>query len=85
LIRNSFTAFISIFNALLYLKQGKAPQVRRETIREACNLFSLDTAVFELCSDIKEGKDKVANNEIINIFKKYLREVEKMGSIVDKL
>ena len=85
LIRNSFTAFISIFNALLYLKQGKAPQARRETIKEACNLFSLDTAVFELCSDIKEGKDKLANKEIISIFKRYLQEVEKMGSIVDKL
>ena len=85
LIRNSFTAFISIFNALLFLKQGKAPQVRQETIKEACNLFSLDTAVFEICSGIKEGKDKLANKEIINIFKKYLREVEKMGSIVDEL
>ena len=85
LISNSFTAFISIFNALLYLKQGKAPQIRRETIKEACNLFSLDAAVFELCSDIKESKDKLANKEIINIFKKYLREVEKMCSIVDKL
>jgi len=85
LIRNSFTAFISIFNALLYLKQGKAPQTKRETIKEVCNLFSMDTAVFELCSDIKEGKDKLANKEIINIFKKYLLEVEKIGSIVDKL
>ena len=85
LIRNSFTAFISIFNALLYLKQGKAPQGRRETIKEVCNLFSLDKGLFEICSDIKEGKDKLANKEIINIFKKYLREVEKMGSIVDKL
>ena len=85
LIRNSFTAFVSIFNALLFLKQGKAPQARRETIKEACNLFSLDATVFELCSDIKEGKDKLANKEIINIFKKYLREVEKIGSIVDQL
>jgi len=41
--------------------------------------------VFELCSDIKESKDKLANKEIINIFKKYLREVKKIGSIVDKL
>ena len=85
LIRNSYTAFISIFNALLYLKQEKAPQTRRETIKEACNLFSLDAAVFELCSDIKEGKDKLSDKEIIDTFKKYLHEVEKIGNIVDEL
>ncbi len=85
LIRNSFTAFISIFNALLYLKQGKAPQARRETIKETCKLFSLDNAVFELCSEIKEGKDKLASKEITTIFKKYLHEVEKIGVIVDGL
>jgi hypothetical protein len=85
LIRNSFTAFISIFNAMLYLKQEKAPQTRRETIKEACNLFSLDPAVFELCSDIKEGKDNLAGPEIIDTFKKYLHEVEKIGNIVDEL
>jgi hypothetical protein len=85
LIRNSFTAFISIFKALLHLKQEKAPQTRRETIKEACNLFSLDAAVFELCSDIKEGKDNLAGPEIIDVFKKYLREVEKIGIVVDEL
>lgn len=85
LIRNSFTAFISIFNALLYLKQGKAPQARRETIKEACNLFSLDKTVFELCSDIKEGKDNLPEKEIIDTFKKYMHEVEKIGNIADEL
>jgi hypothetical protein len=85
LIRNSFTAFISIFNALLYLKQEKAPQTRRDTIKEACNMFSLDIKVFERCSDIKEGKDNLASLEIIDTFKKYLQEVEKIGIIVDGL
>jgi hypothetical protein len=85
LIRNSFIAFISIFNALLYLKQEKAPQTRRETIQEACNLFALDTAVFMLCSDVREGKDKLGSQEIINTFKKYLEEVEKISIIVDGL
>ena len=85
LIRNSFTAFVSIFNALLYLKHEKAPQTRRETIREVCNLFLLDAAVFERCSDIREGKDNLADGEIIDTFKKYLQEVEKICSIVDEL
>jgi hypothetical protein len=85
LIRNSFTAFISIFNGLLYLKHEKAPQIRRDTIKEVCNLYSLDMAVFEHCSDIKEGKDNLTGPEIINTFKKYLKEVEKICNIVDEL
>ena len=85
LIRNSFTAFVSIFNALLYLKQEKAPRIRRETIKEASNLFSLDAQVFELCSDIKEDKDNLTGPEIIDVFKKYLKEVEKISIIVDEL
>jgi hypothetical protein len=70
---------------LLYLKHEKAPQTRRDTIKEACNLYSLDMAVFERCSDIKEGKDNLAGPEIIDTFKKYLHEVEKICIIVDEL
>jgi predicted nucleotidyltransferase len=85
LISNSLTAFISIFNALLYFKQGKAPQGRRDTIKEAEKLFTIDEAVFMLCADIKEGKDKLASEEVVDVFKKYLREVNNICNIVDGL
>jgi len=85
LIANSLTAFISIFNALLYFKQGKAPQGRRDTIKEAAKLFTIDKAVFILCADIKEGKDKLASEEVVDVFKKYLQEVDNICNIVDRL
>jgi len=85
LIANSLTAFISIFNALLYFKQVKAPQGRRDTIKEAGKLFTIDEAVFMLCADIKEGRDKLASGEVVDVFKKYLREVNNICNIVDRL
>jgi hypothetical protein len=85
LIRKSFTAFVSIFNALLYLKREKTPQSKQETIQEICDLFSMDAALFKQCSDIREGKDKLTGPEIIATFNKYLQEVEKISIIVDEL
>ena len=85
LISNSFTAFISILNALLYFKQGKAPQGRRDTIKEAAKLFTVDETIFMLCADIKEGKDKLSSGEVVDVFRKYLREVNNICNIVDSL
>ena len=55
LISRSFTAFTSIFNALLYLKQESAPEHRRDTIKEIAKVFAVDAEVFLNCADIKEG------------------------------
>ncbi|PKN53630.1 MAG: hypothetical protein CVU55_00465 [Deltaproteobacteria bacterium HGW-Deltaproteobacteria-13] len=85
LISRSFTAFTSIFNALLYLKQDAAPQKKRDTIKEMAGLFAVDAGVFLSCADIKEGVDKFSVKEVEEVFKKYLREVEKICTIVDAL
>ena len=85
LINRSFTAFTSIFNALLYLKQESAPHHRRDTIKEIAKLFTVDAGVFLSCADIKEGIDKLSGKEVEAIFKKYLQEVEKICDIVDAL
>jgi hypothetical protein len=85
LIANSFTAFISIFKALLYLEHESAPHGRRETIKEIGNLLAVDVSVFMLCADIKEGVDHLSGEEVIGVFKKYLQEVNKLCNIVDRL
>jgi len=85
IISKSLTAFIAIFNALLHFRQEKAPRDRRETIKETAGLFTIDTAVFMLCADIKEGKDKLSGAEVTEVFKKYLREVRNICNIVDHL
>lgn len=85
LISRSLMAFISIFNALIYLKQVTVPHKRRDTIRETAKLFTFDADVFLTCVDIKEEADKLSGEEIAGVFKKYLREVENICNIVDAL
>jgi len=85
LISRSLTAFISIFNALLYLKNESAPHNRRDTIKEIAKIFTVDAEVFLSCADIKEDVDKLSGKEVEEVFKKYLREVEKICNMVDAL
>ncbi len=85
LISKSLTAFVSIFNAMLYLKQAKAPRDKRETIKEMNKVFTIDAAVFMLCFEIRQGTDKLSGKEVIDVFKKYLQEVEKACHIIDSL
>ncbi len=85
LISRSLTAFTSVFNVLIYLKQGSAPKNRRDTIKEISNLFAFDAEVLLRCADIKEGVNKFLNADITGVFKKYLLEVEKICKIVDAL
>lgn len=85
LISRSLTAFVSIFNALIYLKQAAVPHQRRETIKHMAKLYPFDSNVFLTCVDIKEGVDNLSGGEITGVFKKYLREVENICNIVDAL
>jgi len=85
LISKSLTAFISIFNAMLYLKQGSMPREKSETIREMSRVFAIDAAVFMRCFEIRQDTDKLSGREVIEVFKKYLREVDKSCHTIDCL
>jgi len=85
LISKSLTAFISIFNAMLYLKQAGIPRNKKETIKEMNKAFTIDDAVFMLCFEIRQDTDKLSIKEVTEVFKRYLREVEKACHIIDGL
>ena len=85
LINRSLMAFVSIFNALIYLKQVEVPHKRRDTIKELAKLIKFDPGVFLTCVDIKEGVDKLSGKEIAGVFQKYLHEAENICNIVDAL
>lgn len=84
LIKVSLTAFISLFNALLYLKGLEIPRQRREVIRAVGEAFSIDADVFLKCADIKEDVGSFSSPDIQAIFRAYLREVKKLSEIVDR-
>jgi predicted nucleotidyltransferase len=85
LIGKSLTAFVAIFNAMLYLKQTPTPRDKRETMLEMKRVFTIDASIFMLCSEIRHGADKLSGKEVIDVFKKYLREAEKASVIIDGL
>jgi hypothetical protein len=61
------------------------PQDRRETVQEMNKVFAVDAAVFMLCFEIKADTDRLSGKNVVDAFKKYLREVEKVSSIIDHL
>lgn len=85
LIGRSLTAFTAIFNAMLYLKQAKTPRDKQETMKEMNRVFTIDAGIFMLCHEIRQGVDKLSGKEVMDVFKKYLREAEKASEIIDGL
>jgi hypothetical protein len=85
LIDQSVSAFIAIFEALLYLKHKDLLKERREIIKRTCGTFDMDAGVFEKLLDIKAEKVKLSDTEITKAFKDYLKEVGKLAKLVDAL
>jgi len=85
LIKASITAFISIFNGLLYLKGIEIPPTRREIIQSIAKEIPIKQEIFMKCLDIKEEKHGFSSFEIKEIFKEYMVEVRKLWEIVDEM
>ncbi|MDD4356700.1 MAG: hypothetical protein PHN98_05560 [Smithellaceae bacterium] len=85
LIGKSLIACVALCNAMLYLKQAETPRDITETIREMNRVFTIDANIFMLCLEIRRGTDKLSGKEVKDVFKKYMREVEKMFHIIDVL
>jgi len=85
LIKASITAFISIFNGLLYLKGIEILPTRREIIQSVAKEIPIDQEIFMKCLDIKQDTQEFSSSEIKNLFKAYLVEVRKLWEVVDKM
>ncbi len=85
LIAVSITAFISIFNGLLYLKGLPISVPKRDVIVSVSQALSFSPEPFLQCMDIKEHKKRFSSAEIYSIFKNYLTEVRKLWDVVDKI
>ncbi len=85
LIRESITAFVSIFGGILYLKGSNISLSRREIVEALAREIPVDGSVFMKCLDIKEEKKKYASSEVNALFMAYLAEARKLWEFVDKL
>jgi len=85
LIAASITAFISVFNALLFLKGIPIPDNKREVVRETALHYGIDIDVFFKCIDIREGILDFSKTEVRNIFNSYLKEARGLIDRIDRL
>lgn len=85
IIENSLTAFISIFQALLYLKEKDVPAERRKIISLISQEMSVDEQIFLNLLKIKEGTLKLSAEALNTIFEDYIKEIRKLSYTVDQL
>jgi predicted nucleotidyltransferase len=82
LIRESITAFISIFNALLVLKDAQIPHGRSEVVKALAEVFAFNPEPLLRCVGIKEGR-KAAATEVESVFRDYLKELALLADLVN--
>jgi predicted nucleotidyltransferase len=83
LLAASITAFLSIFNALLTLKDRKPPGGRREVVTVLAETFGIDATPFLRCIDLREGSKDLSLRDQKTVFESYVTEIEKLIKVVD--
>jgi hypothetical protein len=85
LIGASLTAFVSLFGALLCLKNLEIPKRKRAVIAAAGMAFGVDAAVFLRCEEIRGKTDRFSPAEVLAVFRDYLKEVNRLCEMIDRM
>ena len=85
IIENSLTAFVSIFRALLYLKDKDVPGERRSIISLISQEMGVDEPTLQNLLGVKEGTVKLSTEQLNTLFEDYIKEVRKLSYAVDQL
>ncbi len=83
LIGESLPAFVALFEALLFLEGRESPAKKRDVLRVGCETFGVDAGVFEALLAVREGRSKPGPDELVVLFKAYLKTVRELALIVD--
>ncbi len=84
-VSQSITAFISIFQGILYLCDREIPDQRAEVISKAAAETGLDEGPFSRLLQVKEGITKFPVKEMETLMESYIEEVRRLAFWVDKL
>jgi predicted nucleotidyltransferase len=86
LILHSLPAFFSIFQSMVYLKEGGMICENKGIIEKMEAIFGLEKGCFSMLAEIREGKKKVkSDQEAIGVMDRYIGEIVKLSGYVDKL
>ncbi len=85
ILLKSFTSILHIARNVLRLK-GKTPAYKKEVILEdLAKEFPLDISIWQRILALRNREEKIRNKEVEPLFVSFIREVEKIADIVDKL
>ncbi len=85
LMLDSLPTFSTLFRHALILGGVAAPSKKREVFQAMAARFSISTEPFMKLLETREGKCKLADEEIKPLFEAYLTEISRMTAAVDKL
>ena len=83
LMATSITAFLSVFSALLHMREKDVPHGRREIVASVASAYGIDAAPFLRCIDLREGKKGLSLGDLKAYFHSYVTEVGKLIKAVD--
>lgn len=85
LLLTSFTSVLHILRNVLRIKGRKPPYLKPEVLKELAFEFKIDLAVWERILSAKNKKIKLNAREIEQLFVSFVRELESLVVIIDKL
>lgn len=85
LMKESISSTFTIFRNLIRIKGEEPPLNKEKIIERMADYYNLDKDTFISILRHKIGFGKIPTAELENYFDKYLRELEKLIDIVDKL
>jgi len=84
-VSDSLPAMVAVFRALLYLKGRDGRGDKRSIFRETCDVFGMEHTVFQNLLDLKEGRLKSGDQDLITLFKAYVSEIRRLSNLVDQM
>lgn len=85
LMLDSLPTFSTLFRHTLILGGVAAPSKKREIFQATAARFSITAEPFLTLLETREGKRKLADDEVTPLFEAYLTEITRMTAAVDKL
>ncbi len=85
LIHDSFGTFLSLFPAILFLKNDSISGNSTENINRVSLLFKLDKGVLDRLYNVKQGKEKINKSASIDLLKSYISQIRSLANQIDSL
>ena len=85
MLSKSVPTFISIFSALLYLKDEPLPQSRAKVFERTAELFGLQNSIFTELINIKNGQWHGSKVQLHDLTMAYIKQISKLIDLVDQM